>query len=70
MILVLTLISSLVLNPLLLPETFQGAHFFFLKYDFIYLFMAVLGLRCCTGFSLFAGSRGSSSLRCVGLPLR
>ena len=42
MSLVLTLIRSLVLNPLLLPETFQGAHsffsFFFFKY-FIYLWL-------------------------------
>ena len=63
---------SLVLNPLLLPETFQGAHFFFSffkKYDFFYLFMAVLGLCCCTRFSLLAGSGGYSSLWCVGFSL-
>ena len=27
---------------------------FILKYNFIYVFLAVLGLRCCTGFSLVA----------------
>ena len=51
--------------------------FFFLN-NFIYLFLAVLVLHCCAGFSLVAASgvsRGYSSLQCVGfsllwLPLR
>ena len=30
----------------------------FLIYNLIYLFLAVLGLRCCSGFSLVAASRG------------
>ena len=30
------------------------------KYNFIYLFLAVLGLRCCAGFSLLVMSRGYS----------
>ena len=43
---------------------------FFLN-KFIYLFMAALGLRCCTqAFFLVATSRGYSSLRCAGLSLR
>ena len=33
--------------------------FFFLN-DFIYFFLAVLGLPCCEGFSLVAASGGSS----------
>jgi len=37
---------------------FRGVLFF---YNFIDLFiLAVLGLRCCVGFSLAAGSRGYS----------
>ena len=35
--------------------------FFFLTILFIYLFWAVLGLRCCAGFSLVAASGGYSS---------
>ena len=31
---------------------------FFTKYNFTYLFLAVLGLRCCPGFSLVATRRG------------
>ena len=34
--------------------------FFFLLFSFIYLVMAVLGLCCCTGFSLVGVSKGSS----------
>ena len=30
----------------------------FKKSNFIYLFLAVLGLRCCVGFSLVAASGG------------
>ena len=30
----------------------------FLIYNLIYLFLAVLGLRCCSGFSLIAASKG------------
>ena len=30
------------------------------KNDFIYLFLAVLGLHCCARFSLIMASRGSS----------
>ena len=38
-----------------------------LKNNFTYLFLAVLGLRCCTGFSLLAASRGSSLVVAQGL---
>ena len=41
--------------------------FFFFKNLFIYLFLAVLGLRFCGGLSLVAVSRGHSSSRCTGL---
>ena len=34
---------------------------------FIYLFLAVLGLRCCTGFSLVAVSGGCSLVAVHGL---
>ena len=37
--------------------------FFFLK---IYLFMTVLGLCCCAGFSLVAASRGYSQVAVLG----
>ena len=36
----------------------------------IYLFLAVLGLCCCMGFSLIAVSRGYSSLHCTGFLLQ
>ena len=42
--------------------------FFFLLYKFVYLFLAVLGPHCCTGFSVVAGSQGSSLLQCSGCP--
>ena len=51
-------------------------HFFFfnlfLFIYLIYLFLAVLGLRCCTrarGLSLVAASEGYSLLRCAGFSL-
>ena len=45
--------------------------FFFNKFIyFIYLFLAVLGLRCCAGLSLVAGSRGYSSLWCADFSLQ
>ena len=34
---------------------------------FIYLLLAVLGLRCCLGFSLVAASRGYSLVGVCGL---
>ena len=37
-----------------------------LKNLLIYLFLTVLGLRCCVGFSLVAASQGYSSLQCMG----
>ena len=40
--------------------------FFFLIILFIYLFLAVLGLHCCTSFSLVVASRGYSLVWCVG----
>ena len=44
--------------------------FFFFFNEFIYLFLAVLGLCCCPGFSLVAASGGYSLLRCEGFSLR
>ena len=38
-----------------------------LKIIFFYLFVAVLGLGCCVGFSLVAGSRGYSLAAVHGL---
>ena len=38
----------------------------FFKNIFIYLFMTVLGLCCCTSFSLVLESGASLSLRCAG----
>ena len=50
-----TVDQTVVLNPLRLLSSS------FLKKKIIDLFLAVLGLRCFTGFSLVAGSGGSSS---------
>ena len=44
-------------------------HHFFLICFLIYLFLAVLGLRCAQAFS-FVESGGYSSLRCMGFSLR
>ena len=45
--------------------------FFFFFNNFIYLFLAVLGLRCCAGFCLVV-ARGRSALQfwCSGFSLR
>ena len=37
------------------------------KKKFIYVFLAELGLRCCTGFSLVAENGGSSLVAASGL---
>ena len=50
------------------PEgyTFPGrvdllwGHILILRFSFIYSFLAVLGLRCCVGFSLVVASRHDS----------
>lgn len=42
----------------------------FLKHNFICLFLAILGLCCCTSFSVVALSSGSSSLQRAGFSLR
>ena len=42
-------------------ENLEGSQIFFFINFFIYLFLAVLDLRCCTGFSLVAVSGGYSS---------
>ena len=47
-------------------RTKLGCCFFFL----IYLFLASLGLRCCTPAFSSCCKGGYSSLRCVGFPLR
>ena len=39
-------------------------------YHFIYLFLAVLSLRCCEGFSLVVESAGYSLLVVAGFSLR
>ena len=45
-----------------------GHHvFFFLIYTFVYLFMAMLGLCGCVGFSLVAASNGYSLVVVHGL---
>ena len=36
------------------------------QFNFTYLFLAVLGLCCCVGFSLVAGSRGCSLVAAHG----
>ena len=41
-----------------------GSHFLKKLYIFNYLFLAVLGLHCCLGFSLVVVSGGISSLQC------
>jgi len=41
--------------------------FFKKKIIFIYLFLAVLGLRSCTGFPVVAASRGCSLVAELGL---
>ena len=43
--------------------------FLFFKYNFIYLFMAMLGLQCYAVFSLVAASESGSSLRCSSFSL-
>ena len=40
-----------------------------LKNKFMHLFLAVLGLCCCSGFSLVVVSGGYSSLQCAGFSL-
>ena len=52
-----------------MPDILPGAFtcFLFVKINFIYLFLAVLGLRCCMGFSLVAASRGYSLVTVRGL---
>ena len=42
----------------------------FLKNNFIYLFLAVLGFSCCTGFSVAVESGGYSSLPYAGFLLQ
>ena len=46
-------------------ESKRGFVFLF-KNNFIYLFMAVLGLHCWAGFSLMVASGGYSPLQCMG----
>ena len=50
----------------------EGPYYYYrlyLNYLFIYLYLAVLSLLCCTGSSLVAVSRGYRSLQCVGFSL-
>ena len=42
------------------PNVFFSLISFFFFNNFIYLFLAVLGLHCCPGFSLVAENRGYS----------
>ena len=46
-------------------EAWSGPLGMSLKF-FNLLFLAILGLHCCTGFSLIVASRGYSSLWCAG----
>ena len=39
----------------------------FLQFLFVYLFTALLGLHCCSGFSLFAANGGYSLVAVQGL---
>ena len=48
---------------------FSLISFFFFN-NFLYLFMAVLGLHCCLGFSLVAASRGYSLVAVCGVLLQ
>ena len=41
----------------------------FFKNSFIYLFLAVLVLHCCTGFSVAVASGGYSLIAVHGLPI-
>ena len=52
------LASAFIPVTVILPECFI--------LNFIYLFLAVLGLRCCAGFSLVAVSGVNSLLRSTG----
>ena len=47
-----------------------GCHAHLFSLFFFNLFLAVLGLRCCSGFSLVVASGGYSLLRCAGFSLR
>ena len=60
------------LRALLYPSIFYFIYFIYLFFTlglFIYLFLAVLGLRFCARVSLVAASGGHSSSRCAGLSL-
>ena len=63
--------SHLILVALLyevsLDSLFLSSHFLFYIIVFIYLFLAVLGLHCCLGFSSLVASRGYSLLAVLGL---
>ena len=48
--------SLLVPQPGIKPDSLPYKADSFLKNNFMYLFLAVLGLRCCTGFFLVAES--------------
>ena len=52
-------------NPLSLSFKFanEKLYIYMFRYFFMYLFLAVLGLHCCAGFSLVAASRGYSHWR-------
>ena len=61
--------SGMVLSHPLCFSSFGYVIHFFKKNKFIYLFLAVLGLRCCAWTS-GAVSRGCSLLWCAGFSLR
>ena len=44
----------------------KGSHVLPTRYNLIYLFLAVLGLRCCLGFSLVGANRGYSLVAVCG----
>ena len=47
--------------------TYSRIQLDFFFYNFVYLFMALLGLHCCLGFSLVVESRGYSLVVVHGL---
>ena len=63
------ILFSLKKNEKILPYATTWMNLEGIIYLFIYLFLAVLGLRCCVRLSLVAASRGYSSLQCEGFSL-
>ena len=56
--------EGLLVTIIAIASSFFKGNFFFIFPEIIYLLLAVLGLRCCAGFSLAVGS-GACSLVAV-----